>query len=58
MVVTGVKPGGWHTNSMEQSPSSKVNIHSDGQEIHCLLWNPKVHYFVHKNLQSAYYITI
>jgi len=33
---------------MEQSLSWETNSHSAGQEIACLLLNPKVHYRIHK----------
>jgi hypothetical protein len=35
---------------MEQSPSSEANSHTASQEITNLLWNPRVHYPVHKGL--------
>ena len=35
--------------SMEQSPSWEVNQFSAGQEILCILWNPKVHYHILKS---------
>jgi len=36
------------TYSMEQSPSYESNRFSGSQEIPCNLWNPKVHYRIHK----------
>jgi hypothetical protein len=37
-----------HTYSMEQSPSWEANRFSGSQEIPHFLWNPKVHYHIHK----------
>ena len=36
------------TNYMPRSPSLESNRYSASQEIPCILWNPKVHYHVHK----------
>jgi len=36
------------TYSMEQSPSWEANWSAASQEIPHILWNPKVHYSIHK----------
>jgi hypothetical protein len=38
------------TNSMQQDPSSEADCSPAGQDSHCLLWNPKNDYCIHKNM--------
>jgi hypothetical protein len=39
---------------MELSPSDKLIVHSASQENSCLLWDPKIHYRVHKTLPPVH----
>jgi len=47
-VLDGSCPTYLLTYFMEQSPSWEANRFSDNQEIPRTLWNPKVHYHIHK----------
>jgi len=35
---------------MEENPSWQADSHSASQDVHRLLWDPKVHYCVHNSL--------
>jgi hypothetical protein len=47
-VIRGYKVLTFITYSMEQTPSWEANQFAASQEIPCMLWNPKVHYRIHK----------
>jgi len=43
--------------SMKEGPSSESNQFSAGQEIPCILWNPKFHYCVYKSLLPVSFLS-
>jgi len=45
------------TYSMEQNPSVEANWFLATQEIPSILWNPKIHYRIHKCLQPAPFLS-
>jgi len=49
MLKPAVKEMLLKTSSMEQSLSQETGSLPTSQEIPCLLWNPKIHCFVHKS---------
>jgi hypothetical protein len=50
-------PTTYQTNSMEQGPSWETNSFSASQQVPLLLWNPNVHYRVHKSLSLVHILS-